>query len=192
MRNELENISNYVENIYRDYGCSYLLYHNLDHTKQVVFRAKEIAQHCNLNGCDRFIVLAAAWFHDIGHLCGDIALHEEKSVEIMREYFKGKPIDDHIIACVEACIMATKMPVAPSNLLEEILCDADTFHLGTSDFFETDKCVWDEMELRTGEPVTYRIEKSIGFLTSHKFFTPYCQKKLQDGKVRNILCLRTS
>lgn len=193
MRNELLNISKHVHDLYRDYERTYLLYHNLDHTKEVVIRAKEIAEQYNLNDRQQFILLASAWFHDTGHLlCEDLAIHEEMSVEIMREYFREKTIDESIVRCIEKCIMATKMPVNPQTLLEQILCDADTFHVGTPEFFSIDQSVWNELELRLCMSIQCRVEKSILFLKAHQFYTSYCQKKLYDGKVKNLSFLKLS
>ena len=39
------------------------------------------------------------------------------------------------------------MPAVPSTLVEQIICDADTYHLGTEDFLHLDKLVWQELEL---------------------------------------------
>ena len=153
---------------------------------QVVERAKEIAHRYNLNIHNRFVLLASAWFHDTGHLCGELELHEERSVEIMQNYFKQTSIPETIVLHIERCIMATKMPVNPQTLLEQILCDADTFHVGTSEFCLIDQCVWNELELRLGNPIQCKIEKSILFLRSHQFFTSYCQQELQNGKDRNL------
>jgi len=193
MENEIDKISVFVRNLFKNHPHAELLYHNLDHTVHVVQRTADIADSYFLNEQEKFALLAAAWFHDCGHLIGDTALHEENSVRIMREYFSCKPIDEAIIAKIEACILATKMPVSPNNLLEKIICDADTFHLGTPDFFNFDQKVWDETELKTGKPIPpkHRIEKSIAFLSKHCFFTSFCKSRLLTEKEKNLFILQS-
>ena len=53
-----------------------------------------------------------------------------------------------LIDAIASCIMATKLPRNPKNLLEEIICDADTYHLGTKDFKKTNKQAFEECSLQ--------------------------------------------
>jgi HD superfamily phosphodiesterase len=76
----LSEIGSYVERLFRICNKPYLLYHNLDHTLQVVQHTKEIAGHYPLDANSLFSVVAAAWFHDTGHLTGESEGHEERSV----------------------------------------------------------------------------------------------------------------
>ena len=46
--------------------------------------------------------------------------------------------------------MATKFPRDPKNLLEQIICDADTYHLGTEEFEEMNKRMLEETKLKKG------------------------------------------
>jgi HD superfamily phosphodiesterase len=45
-----------------------LVYHNLAHTESVVSNARQIARHYQLSEKDFFIVITAAWFHDLAIL----------------------------------------------------------------------------------------------------------------------------
>jgi hypothetical protein len=151
----------------------------------------KIASHYPVDARSGYILLSAAYFHDTGHLYGFMDGHEKAGVDIMRNYFENCDIEEEMLMDIERCILATKWPVKPKGLLEEIICDADTFHLGTDDFPEMDKKVWDEIEMRTGKPVTNRAEKSLQFLLDHQFHTEYCQKLLNEGKAENLEWLRT-
>ncbi|MEH6307262.1 HD domain-containing protein [Olivibacter sp. CPCC 100613] len=191
MKTELTQIAAFVEELFRVRSLPCLFYHNLDHTKQVVKHAREIATHCALNQEEQFTLLAAAWFHDTGHLFGDISTHEQLGVKLMREYFAERLIDRGILKRIEACIMATKMPAKPLTLLEEILCDADTYHIGTNEFMKLDEQVWCELECRLGICIDKKIEKSIHFLKTHQFFTVYCRQLLSEGKTKNLQHLKS-
>ncbi len=118
-------------------------------------------------------------------------VHEETSVQFMKDFFYCKPIEQDTISDIAKCIMATKMPVTPTNLLEEIICDADTWHLGTKDFYRLDAMVWKELELRLTKCIENQVEKSLQFLESHRFYTSYCMGLLSAGKTKNIELLKT-
>lgn len=162
-------------------------YHNLEHTESVVIHAKEIASWYLLNETDMFVLAVAAWFHDIGHLYGEIRGHEERGVRIMQQYLKG--VSPDLMAAIGGCILATKFPSHPVTLLEQIICDADTYHVGTSLFRLTDVLVEREMELRTGRKIPDWHLKSLKFLQQHSFFTEYCRNLLNEGKRQNITWL---
>jgi predicted metal-dependent HD superfamily phosphohydrolase len=187
----LSEIAHHVEELFAANKYPYLLYHNLDHTRLVVQHAREIAKHYLLDIRLVFIVLAASWFHDTGHLLGNTEEHEETSVRIMKEYLTTKSVDEKTMNEISLCIRATKMPPVPSTLLEQIICDADTFHTGTNDFPHLNNLVWQEMEQRLNKPVSDKVRRSLLFLKNHRFFTSYCQQLLSTGKDRNILQLKT-
>jgi predicted metal-dependent HD superfamily phosphohydrolase len=188
----LKNIENYVQVIFEQADTSKLLYHNYEHTVSVVRHVVEITGHYPLTREQRFAVLAAAWFHDTGHLYAEWSQHEEKSVVIANFFLFDKDVPEDLQASIDACIMATKMPVHPANLLEQIICDADTYHLGTGEFLPRNELVWDEIEARLGIKIDDRIAKSINFLKAHQFYTDYCQQLLQAGKERNIKQLKAA
>jgi hypothetical protein len=95
-----------------------------------------------------------------------------------------------LIQIVEGCIMATKRSTTPANLLQQILSDADTYHLGTKEFKRTNKQVRKEILLdREMSKEEYDI-KTLEFLENHKYYTSYCIELLNKGKEENIERLR--
>jgi predicted metal-dependent HD superfamily phosphohydrolase len=181
----------YVTDLFNDNHKPELLFHNLEHTLSVVARTKEIAGHYYLSENDMLTVYIAAWFHDTGYLFSDAAHHEEKSVELMQEFMKAHTHDDKLVASIAACIMATRPPRQHDSLLKEIICDADTYHFGTSEFKETNQKVWEEFGATgttvTGEDWTL---KTIEFLKEHRFYTKYCKDLLEGKKEKNIKKLK--
>ncbi len=181
---------NYVVGLFDKTNAPNLLFHNLQHTKKVVERTKEIAAHYNLSENDMLILFVAAWFHDTGHLFVEPKKHEDKSAEIMRNFMVDYTKDEDLIKEIEKCILATKNPRNPSNLLQEIICDADTFHLGTKEFKKTNKKVYKEYILREGKmDKTLYNHKTLDLLKAHQFFTNYAQKQLNEKKQENIIRL---
>ena len=135
----IEKISIHVISLFDQYQANDLMYHNLEHTKTVVKRSSEIAANYHLSDTELFILSAAAWFHDTGQLVGGTKFHEDRSVLIMKKFLEPRGIAQEIVDKIEGCICATKLPQSPKSLLEEVICDADTYNLGTEDFRKTDK-----------------------------------------------------
>ena len=178
-----------MKNLFNQYPATDLVYHNLKHTEKVVENTAKIACTFSLSKSEMFILLAAAWFHDTGHLIGGQQLHEDRSVLIMKTLLEEQEVDKRLIDEIEKCICATKFPHKPKSLLEEIICDADTYNLGTEDFLITDDSLKKELQLRN-IPTKNWEENTLDFLTSHRYFTPYCQELLNRGKEENIDLVR--
>jgi predicted metal-dependent HD superfamily phosphohydrolase len=178
----------YVTGLYNSADVPHYPYHNLEHTVGVVDHSREIAEHYMLGVTDTFVLVVAAWFHDVGHLYGPMPGHEARGVTIMREHLVG--VDAGLVDAIGDCIMATKLPSHPLSLLHKIICDADTYHFGTTLFLETDPRVRQELELRTGKIFPNWRQKTLELLQQHQFFTEYCQTRLNEGKAKNIAFVR--
>src|SRR5882672_9701031 len=126
----LDQTQQYVRNFFTSHVDERIVYHDRTHTEQVVEAAMMIAQHYQLNEKDFFIVNVAAWFHDIGYYKGGGPGHEGKGAQMAEAFLTGTGVDAGVIDSVKGCIRATKLPQQPTNLLEQIVCDADLFHLG--------------------------------------------------------------
>jgi HD superfamily phosphodiesterase len=182
-----KKVAAYVTGLFDEYPHPNLIFHNLEHTQNVVDRTQEISAHYNLTEEEMLILYTAAWFHDTGHLFADINEHEEKSNELMETFMKNEDYSEDFITQISSCIFATRMPHEPKNILQEIICDADTYHFGTNEFKKTNKAVRKEYKLRKYDPVIADWEKNtVELLESHQYFTSYCQALLEEGKKKNI------
>ena len=183
----LDEIKQYVTTYFHTHANDKLIYHNLAHTENVVNAAIEIANHYRLSDLDYFVVVTAAWFHDIGYYT-DPSRHEEKGAEEAAAFLKRQGIDETTIQIVGNCIRATRLPQSPETLLEKIVADADLFHLGTSRFTETNKTMRKEfIELHNIDisKEEWRV-KTIRLLESHHYHTDYAQLLLNDGKAKHL------
>ncbi len=165
------------------------IYHNIIHTESVVVHAKEIANHYRLSDDDFFIVTTAAWFHDAGYFSGAPSGHESRGGEMAEAFLKENNItDDKIITAIKNCILATQFPQNPQNLLEQIVCDADLFHLGTDGFPERNKLMHKEAEISAGKEISKKDwrRSTIKLLESHHYFTDYCRNLLEEKKKQNL------
>lgn len=186
-----KRIADHVADMYEKYPQPNLVYHNLAHTQKVVARAEEISAHYQLSDSDMLVIYLAAWFHDTGHLFTEISMHEQKSVDLATEFMKQEGLDEATIEKVAACIHATAFPNKPVGLLQEIMCDADTYHFGTGDFRKTNRQIKKELELRNyTTPLLEWKKNTLGMLEDHVYYTSYCKVLLEEGKQKNMERLR--
>ena len=184
-------IEEHVTGLFEQIHAPTLIFHNLLHTQNVVKRTMEIAGHCNVSENELFILYTAAWFHDIGHLFTKPQNHEEVSCFIMEAFMAGKINDTNASSSIEQCIMATKLPRHPENILQQIICDADVFHFGTKEFQENDNRALQEYKLKYGDtdPLLFK-KDTIKMLINHHFYTGYCKEQLTEQKKNNIITLQ--
>jgi predicted metal-dependent HD superfamily phosphohydrolase len=182
-----KKVEQYVTDLFEDNKDDTLVFHNISHTKSVVNRTKEIAGHYNINERDMLVLFIAAWFHDTGHLFTKPVGHEDKSVEIVNAFMHDHFDDEELTQSVDECILATKAPRNPTNLLQEIICDADTYHFGTKEFKDTNKLVLKEIQLKNGYIDLQReLKGALTMLEDHVFYTSYCRELLEETKQKNI------
>lgn len=181
-------VKKYVTDFFTKHNRKTLAYHNFTHTQNVVKRTIEIAAHYKISEEDFLILYTAAWFHDLGYLITDPEQHEEKSVDIFSKFALGTSLSQQMITEVIRSIMVTKIPRNPTTRNEEIICDADTFNLGTNEFSETNKLIFKEGHEISKEKLnkTDFLKGSLNFLKQHKFYTDYCNQLLSNGKRHNI------
>ena len=163
------------------------VYHNLQHTLDVVAAAEEIAQHSDL-GEDRMeVLLAAAYLHDIGYTQSS-QKHEDHSIILSKEFLAKQGVDDQYIQEVIGCIEATKMPQKPKNLTEQILCDADLYHLSSGEYFEKAELLRAEFSTIEKDKITESewLDMSTVFIDSHQYFTKYGKQTLGPKKEKNL------
>ena len=189
--NIYKKVEDFVRELYEKNQTDNLRFHTLKHTEKVVDRVKEIAAQHQLAEREQFILYTAAWFHDTGHLFTDPTRHEIRSVELMKDFLSQHVSEEELIKETGDAILSTRMPRNPQGLLQEILCDADTYHLGTKEFKTTNKDLKKEFELRKlAQPPNGWNANALAFLESHQYYTEYSKRLLQEGKEKNIKRLR--
>ncbi|NRF41875.1 Pycsar system effector family protein [Pedobacter foliorum] len=186
-RELLDLLRAHVASLFQSHEDERFTYHNLHHTEQVVENVVRIANHYQLSDQDFFIVVAASWFHDMGYLF-DCSQHEIKGTSLANDFLSDKGVTPDIIEQVKGCIMATKMPQSPAGLLQEIVCDADLFHLGSDSFKERNRLMRKEAEAFIKHKIDkadWRI-KTIALFKAHHYHTEFCQQLLNSKKALNL------
>ena len=153
-----------------------LTYHNAAHTRDVFGAAKRLGSLEKVNEQQLNQLLTAALFHDAGFLVSAND-HERHSCTIAQHVLPGLGYNATDISQICRLIMATTIPQHPTQLLEEIICDADLDYLGRDDFFIRSELLYQEM--RYLGTVTSRDdynEVQRNFLQEHHYFTGSAQK----------------
>ncbi|MFZ0455336.1 MAG: Pycsar system effector family protein [Ignavibacteriaceae bacterium] len=165
-------------------GC---VYHDIEHTLNVVESAKLIGEHCDLSDEEMEVLLLASWFHDTG-IVKQYTGHEEKSIGIFKDFIDKDHLPEEKIEKVIRLIRATKIPHNPQTLLEKIICDADLSHIGKKGFQRRAKLLRQEWENMLGKKYSdiEWINSNIDFLTKNKFNTGYANEIFDEHRKLNI------
>jgi len=178
----------YVVNLFSQKIGKDFTFHSFNHTREVVLHTELIAGNYELSEEDHTALILAAWFHDNGYSAGLKKMHEEESQKIAAEFLRKQNAPQSLIDKVKGCIIATRMPQSPSNLIEQIICDADLFHLGTKDFKERNKMLRQEINSIEEEKIGKKewVNLNIEFLDRHRYFTDYAREMLDPVKKSHL------
>ena len=163
-------------------------YHNMKHTESVAAAVEEIGRASGLTDDELESALIAAWFHDTGYR-KDANNHEEVAVENAVKLLQEWGAPESKVKAVRGLIEATRMPQNPKNNLENVLCDADMYHLADGDIMSCSNDLRNEFESikkMKFESDAEWIQFNLNFLKQHEYFTPYGQTVLQERKKKNI------
>jgi predicted metal-dependent HD superfamily phosphohydrolase len=190
MYTTLQQVKVEIDRIFEEEISEVFVYHNKAHTENVVNTCEQFALHHNLELKDRQLLEIAAWFHDVGYSRG-YADHEESSAQIARSFLQKLLVSDVDIDKVVACILATKLETPPTNLLEEIIKDADLANLGENSFFDHSRRLRQEWLTVLDEHYTDKswIELNHNFMLRHEYFTAIARERLGEKKLENMRAL---
>ena len=152
-----------------------LRYHSIQHTSADVLPAVErLAVLAGVNGDDLLLLRTAALYHDMGYI-EKYANNEPIGVRMARETLPDFGYSPDQIATIEQMIMATQMPQAPQNFLEELMCDADLDSLGREDYLETSHNLHAEL-VACGASITLKAwyQRQLTFLVEPHLFHRSC------------------
>jgi len=168
-----------------------LLYHGIKHTRDEVVPAVErLAGMEGIQGDSLFLLLTAAWFHDVGYI-EQPQYHELISARIAVQALPGFGYASEQVEIVKWAVLATILPQAPQNLLEKILTDADLDILGRDDFISRNGELRHELAYLSREYTDREwYSRQLKFLESHTYFTASARSLRDAGKLKNIRKLR--
>lgn len=188
MDKQLVKFESWIRKMFENRQKSEICYHNLAHTLQIVEKVNEIGDYYKLGKEEQDDLFFAGWMHDIGYWEGKGEGHEVRGAEMAEEYLIQLGISKERVDRIKSLILATKIPQDPKNLLEEIICDADLYHLSSDQFYEQTLLLKKEKENSGYEkvPLSDWLRGSQAFMVSHRYHTEYARKFLQPGKEKNL------
>jgi predicted metal-dependent HD superfamily phosphohydrolase len=168
-----------------------LRYHSIRHTCADVLPAVErLAALAGVNGDDLLLLRTAVLYHDMGYI-EQYTNNEPIGVRIAQETLPNFGYSPDQVEAVVGMIMATRMPQAPQNLLEALVCDADLDSLGREDYLDTSHDLHDELVAYGALiPLKEWYRRQLNFLSSHTYFTEVAHELRDAGKQENIRRLR--
>ena len=180
----LSAAQNYATDLYQTKVSKSIHFHTLQHTQEVLAASEKMAEYYQLADEDRFALALAAWFHDTGYSGGTAKGHEELSIELALKFLNEHKVGQAVIDKVKGCINSTRIPQSPNNLIEQIISDADLFHLGTGDFKEKNRLLREELNDFGGQDLSKKDWRklNIEFLEKHTYFTSFAKENLQPLK----------
>jgi len=190
-----KNMNSLMIKAAEDYVVNYLkqnlptgtVYHNISHTEEVVKATTTLLENSKILEEDKECVLIAAWFHDVGYVNG-VKNHEDLSKKEVLLFLKENNFDEEKFQKITACIEATKMPQAPKNEIERILCDADLFHITKTSFKEDSSLLrleWELLEHKIMSDIEWH-QCNSDFLQKHNFHTDFAFRNWSPLKAINI------
>ena len=189
-KNLLKSCEDFVKDIFFKSDKNFY-YHNINHIEEVVENSNKICSYLNLDSEEKEIILIAAWFHDSFYISSP-ENHESESANIAESFLIEHNYPKEKIDLVRGCILATKIPQSPKNIFEEILCDADLFHVGSELFFLRNELYKKEIKNQFNSKISDKefIQNSISFFSAHKFLSNYAKEFLEEQKQQNIQKLK--
>jgi len=172
---------------------SYLFYHNVKHTVDVVTEVELIGWGEGCSDEEILLLKTAGLFHDVGHTV-QYDNHEYHGTVIAREMLPKYNYTPAQIDRICEIIMSTKLPPQPKNLLEDIICDSDLDYLGRSDFIPVSNTLFEELKAQNKMGSLNDWNKiQVRFISGHQYFTKTARslrevnKQLQIERIQSLI-----
>jgi predicted metal-dependent HD superfamily phosphohydrolase len=187
----LKKVDQYIRKLFRDELPESIQYHDAEHTlhptKGVVAVANNLAILENISEHDRELLIAAAYFHDVGFI-REYVKNEAIAARMAGRVLELIGYNSNEVENIQSMILATDPEVEPRTHVEKILCDADLDNLGREDFFEMDDKLREGQRLK-GKEVSDNLawrRRTIDFMKKHKYYTEFQRKFREEGKSKNL------
>lgn len=186
--NLLEQADLFVVYSYHESHNPQLCFHTIDRVRDIVHAVTNLSEQYTLTAEDKFVVKCAAYFQDIGYLFEGVKGTRQKSISVARCFLQEHLVTESVIKKVEMCILATRPSKKPENLLEELVVDAVSFHLGSKSFVDLNQRMYLEVNYRKNQVIDERIWYALTliFLRNHTYFTKEARLLKEGVKKNNI------
>lgn len=189
---EVVNVLSDVKTTYNFLDNKNLYYHSFQHVENVVNRVWYLYNVENYGGLleyDELLkILYAACFHDIGYLYNsEPAIHEENSVEYLKDNYSSFKLPEEWMEDISNYIMATKITYEPKTIGEKLIRDADILHWAMNFMDLTESTADLVKELKFSGDYEYFLEQCINRFISKYDFEGLGAEKYNTLKAKNIV-----
>ena len=185
-KNIVQLAADYTDLLFKEQMSAKLLYHNKAHTQSVREVALLLAKHYQVTPLELEVLELAALFHDLGYITVYTG-HEAVSQDMASVFLKKYNYPASLIQQVQALIGATHIQQQPTNLLEEIIKDADLNNVGQGKYLRTIHNLRTELDTfldQQFKDIAW-YQANIKFLDSHSFFTEKAEELFRKKKKSN-------
>ncbi len=164
-----------------------LKYHNLQHTIAVRDAGVAIAQALNLPEEEVEIIELACLFHDTG-FTETYNGHESVSQRIAKQFLQEQKYPTNKLQQVLQCINVTTHTAHPTNLMEQVIKDADYVNLSSANYLESIEALRHEWSHYLNQDYNDEawMRLNYDFLKVHQYFTPVARQLLEPQKIINL------
>ena len=192
MVDQLQQVENYVFSLFKDKLSFDYTYHNFMHTVMVVGAVNKLLEHYQLDDDSKENLLFAAWFHDTGYTISKDQ-HELHSIDIAKEYLKTYQFSDQKVNEITKLIASTDLNSTPNSIQEQIIRDADAFHVGHIEYNKFGQLLRKELEKVHGisfSDFEWNKENRNFFINVHRFYSDAAKKMWQEQKDLNLISIQ--
>lgn len=186
---KIKEVEAYVIQLLNDKLSPNIYFHNVAHTLRVKKAAIKLAKLEKVSKEDSTLLAIAALFHATGFIT-TYEDHEVESQLIAAVFLREHNYPEEKITKVKQLIKITNPKIAPATLLEKIICDATTIHVGQKKYRTCSAELRKEWELNKKDfhPTDLQWEEyNLSFLQQkHTFYTKAAKENYQARKSKNI------
>jgi len=185
-KNIVQLATDYVDLLFKEQMSAKLLYHDKAHTQSVRDVALILGKHYQVTPLELEVLEIAALFHDLGYITVYTG-HEAVRQDMAGLFLKKHHYPASLINQVQALIGATHIQQQPTNLLDEIIKDADLNNVGQGNYIRTITNLRTELDTFLDQQFKdidwYKA--NIKFLDNHSFFTEKAKEIFNKKKKSN-------
>ena len=184
----LNRTSAYVFKLFQEKLSKKLVFHTYKHTTETVKEARHLGEAHNLPPEELEMLLLAAWLHDTGYI-DTYEGHEDRSARLAISFLKEQHYPEDRIEKIAACIRESRIEDKGTELLANILLDADLSHLGKESFESSAELLRVEWEIFLNRYYSdfEWAQHQLEFLQRHRFRTKPAQERFEAQREKNIL-----
>jgi hypothetical protein len=183
----LRDTALYVKDYYTSHFTEQFYFHHYNRTMNIVRNCDALAVNMDMGKQESKLAHLAAWFLELGY-SKDYHHYQKRSVELAKDYFKTKGLDDVQLEKIEECILSTRIPQQPVSAISQLVCDASMYHLAEKDAAQHADALRAEFEAVAKMQFSDEewLNENIKMISNHFYFTTGGRELFQKRKDKTL------